>query len=178
MRRVSCLAFISRLKSRIDRLHVKIRNQRLDFVRKEAAHLARSYDVVAVEDIDLRAMGQALKLGKNLHDNGFGMFRDILSEKLLEKGSVLVKVPRSYASTKTCHCCGNRNPGVVLGVSRWTCPVWGADHDRDENAAINIREKGKEVFPEYFANLIKEEEKVAKKAAARKAKCGRKKKAA
>ena len=75
---------------KIERLHIKIRNQRLDFVRKEAARLASSYDVIAVENIDLRAMGQTLRLSKNLHDNGFGMFRNILSRKLEEKGSVVL----------------------------------------------------------------------------------------
>ena len=142
----------------IRKLHTKIRNQRLDFVRKEAAYLASRYDVVVVEDIDLRAMGQALTLGKNLHDNGFGMFRDILARKLEVKGSVLVKVDRFYASTKTCSCCGEKNPEVRLGMSRWICPVCGTAHIRDENAAINICEEGKRVFLEYFTEWLAKDE--------------------
>ena len=50
------------------------------------------YDVIVVEDLDLRGMGGALSLGKNLHDNGFGMFRQMLAYKLRRKGSCLVKV--------------------------------------------------------------------------------------
>ena len=48
--------------------------------------------MIVVEDIDLRAIGGALKLGKNLHDNGFGMFRTMLAYKLEQKGSCLVKL--------------------------------------------------------------------------------------
>lgn len=149
---------------KIRKLHTRIKNQRLDFVRKEAAYLASRYDVVVVEDIDLRTMGQALTLGKNLHDNGFGLFRDILARKLEAKGSVLVKVDRWFSSTKTCSGCGKKNPDVKLGVSSWICPVCGAAHARDENAAINIREEGRRIFPVYFANWLAEDAKARNRA--------------
>lgn len=161
-------------KSQISRLHVKIRNQRLDFVRKEASRLASEYDAVAVEDIDLRSMGGGLRLGKNLHDNGFGMFRTILSHKLNEKGSVLIKVSRSFASTKTCSACGEKNPRIVLGISEWDCPHCGTRHDRDINAAVNIREEGKRIFVPYFAEEIRKEEQASASAGARAAACRRK----
>ena len=142
---------------KIRRLHKKIRNQRRDYICKEAAYLASTYDAVAVEDIDLRAMGECLSLGKNLHDNGFGMFRMQLAKKLEEKGSVLVKVDRSYPSTKTCSHCGKVNSDVVLGVREWDCPACGTHHLRDYNAAVNIREEGRRIFGEYFANWLEED---------------------
>jgi len=142
---------------RIRKAHIKVANQRKDFIEQESCYLARSYDVIAVEDIDLRAMGGGLSLGKNLHDNGFGMFRDALQRKLIAKGSVLVKVNRYYASTKSCSCCGYVNPDVVLGVAEWECPKCGTHHLRDDNAAVNIRNEGLRVFLEYFANYIEEE---------------------
>jgi putative transposase len=130
-------------QNKIARLHKKIRNQRKDFVTKKAVSLAREYDVVIVEDINLRAMGECLKLGKNLHDNGFGMFRNVLSRKLEEKGSVLVKIDKWYPSTQTCHCCGYVNKETKdLAVRAWDCPECGMHHDRDVNAAINIRDEG------------------------------------
>ena len=150
----------------IKKLHRKVKNQRLDFVRKEAAYLASRYDVVVVEDIDLRAMGQSLTLGKNLHDNGFGMFRDILAHKLEKKGSILVKVDRWFASTKTCSCCGAKNDNVKLGVSAWVCPVCGASHSRDVNAAVNIREEGKRTFMDYYLNWLVEDGITRKRVAA------------
>ena len=142
---------------RIRKLHKKIRNQRKDFVCKEAAKISSAYDVVVVEDIDLRAMSQTLRLAKGLLDNGFGMFRDILARKLEEKGSVLVRIDRWYPSSKTCGHCGHVEPSVKLGVSQWDCPVCGTHHDRDHNAAMNIREEGKRIFLQYYKGWLEEE---------------------
>ena len=167
-------AHYKKKQQQIAKLHKKVRNQRKDFVNKEACHLSRTYDVIVVEDINLNHMGRALSLGKNLHDNGFGMFRERLGRKLEEKGSVLVYVDRFFASTKTCSSCGEKNPHIRIGVDRWICPVCGAEHDRDQNAAINIREEGKRIFAKYFREWLSEEEKAQKRAEALKA--GRKKK--
>ncbi len=146
-----------KMRKRISLLHKKIANQRLDFVRKEACKLVKEYDVIVVEDINLRAMGETLHLAKNLHDNGFGMFRNILERKLEERGLVLVKIDKWEPSSKTCSICGFYNPNVVLGVSEWDCPVCGTHHDRDINAAINIRERGKEIFVSYFKEWLEED---------------------
>lgn len=162
--------------SQIQDLHVRIRNQRRDFICKAASALASLYDVIGVEDLDLRAMGGALSLGKNLHDNGFGMFRERLSHKLEEKGSCLVKVDRFFPSTKTCSCCGYMNPEVTLGVRSWTCPACGTHHDRDTNAAINIREETKRIFLAYYADWLENDRQARAKAASLSA--GRRKKKA
>lgn len=155
--------YIKKLKQ-IRKLNLLVRNQRKDFARKLAAMLASEYDIVAVEDINLRNMGEALSLGKNLHDNGFGMFRTFLSQKLEANGSILVKVDKWYPSTKTCHCCGCHNPDVVLGVNEWTCPSCGTHHDRDHNAAINIREEGRRTALEYFRHWLEEDKNARERA--------------
>ena len=159
---------------KVQKLHTHIANQRKDFLQKLSTTLVRMYDVIVVEDIDLRTMSQTLKLAKNLEDNGFGMFRTMLAYKLERKGSLLVKVPRFYPSSKTCSHCGHIEPSVVLGVSEWVCQVCGTKHNRDHNAAINIRQKGIEIFAEYCTNWQAEKEKSTVKAAALKA--GRQKK--
>ena len=168
-----------KMKARIGKLHTKVKDQRRDFIMKEADRLSREYDVVCVEDIDLRAMGQALSLGRNLHDNGFGMFRTQLAHKLERKGSVLVKVDRSFASTKTCSCCGVKGLDIKLGVKEWICPACGARHDRDHNAAVNIREEGKRIFAGYMKRHLEEEAASRKRAEKRTQarRSGRKKKA-
>lgn len=149
-----------KLQAKIQKLHAKIKNQRNDFLQQESTRLVRKYDVIAVEDIDLRAMGGALKLGKNLHDNGFGMFRTMLAYKLEQKGSCLVKVDRWFASTKTCSHCGHVQK-VSLDERTYVCEECGFTIDRDWNAAINIREEGKRVFLNYFKTLIEEKQAAA-----------------
>ena len=71
--------------------------------------LANSYDIVCVEDLDLHAQAQALRFGKAIGDNGFGMFRTSLQYKLDEQGKAFVKIDRWFPSTKTCHHCGTYN---------------------------------------------------------------------
>lgn len=153
-----------RCLKKIQKLHIKIANQRKDFMQKLSTELVKEYDIIIVEDIDLRAMRAGLSLGKNLHDNGFGMFRDMLAYKLREKGSFLVKVDRFFASSQICSSCGARNPEVKdLGIRTWTCPVCGHTHDRDHNAAMNIKAEGIRVFLEYAKTQLEEEDKPKQK---------------
>ena len=149
-----------KLQAKIQKLHAKIKNQRNDFLQQESTKLVRKYDVIVVEDIDLRAIGGALKLGKNLHDNGFGMFRTMLAYKLEQKGSCLVKVDRWFASTKTCSHCGHVQK-INLDERTYVCEECGFTINRDWNAAINIREEGKRIFLNYFKILIEEKQAAA-----------------
>lgn len=158
---------------KIQDLHTKTRNQRKDFLHKESTLLVSEYDVIVVEDIDLRGMGAALSLGKNLHDNGFGMFRSMLAYKLRRKGSCLVKVGRWYPSSKTCSCCGHVLEGLKLSERTYVCPCCGMVMDRDHNAAVNIREEGKRIFLEYLKELILSEQAAAERAMKRKKGCHR-----
>lgn len=150
--------------TKIRKLHTKIKNQRKDFCHQLSHELAENYDVVMVEDIDLRTMGSALNLGKNLHDNGFGMFRTFLQYKLEQKGSILVKIGRYYASTKRCSECGYVNPDVTLGVKEWVCPICGEVHDRDENAAVNIEQEGLRILFDYYRNWMEKDNQARQKA--------------
>ena len=67
--------------NRINKLHEKISNQRKDYLHKLSTNLVKQYDIIALEDINLKNISQSLHLGKSTDDNGFGMFRDYLSYK-------------------------------------------------------------------------------------------------
>lgn len=83
------------------------------------------------------------KLGKFTMDNGFGMFRALLGYKLEDRSKRLVTVGRLFPSSQLCHECGYRFSGTKdLSVREWTCPSCGRTHDRDVNAARNIRDEG------------------------------------
>ena len=75
-------------KLKIARVHEKITNLRNDFLHKISAQLANNYDYIFVEDIDLRAVSQWLKLGKSTFDNSFGKFRTLLEYKMLERSKI------------------------------------------------------------------------------------------
>ena len=128
-------------KQKITTLQRHIANQRLDWLHQESRKIANKYDAVIVEDIDLRNMAQCLKLGKNVHDNGFGMFRTFLKYKLEEQGKQFVKIDKWFPSSKMCHCCGAIKEDLQLS-DRWYVCDCGYENDRDYNAAMNIRDCG------------------------------------
>jgi putative transposase len=122
----------------VSAIREKVRKPRTDFLHKMSRRLADGYDVIGVEDIDMRAMSQSLHFGKRVSDNGFGMLRTMLAYKLEERGKDLVKVDRFYPSSKRCSRCGRIKENLTLSDRIYRCEC-GNVMDRDVNAAINIR---------------------------------------
>lgn len=128
---------------KVAKLHEKAANQRKDFLHKQSRQITNAYDCVCVEDLDMKAMSQALNFGKSVSDNGWGMFVTFLKYKLEEQGKQLVKVDKFYASSQTCSMCGYKNAAIKnIAIRAWDCPGCGVHHDRDINAAINIKNEG------------------------------------
>lgn len=125
-------------------------NQRKDFLNKQTAMLADAWDLVGIEDLDMKAMSckrGKYRLGKSVMDNGWGEFTRMLEYKLEARGKYLIKVSQWYASSQTCHHCGYVNPITKdLKIRRITCPVCGATYDRDDNASLNIRDEAWRIY--------------------------------
>ena len=91
----------------------------------------------------MKAMSRLLNFGKSVSDNGWGMFTTFLRYKLEDEGKKLVKMGRFFASSQTCSVCGYKNAKTKnLALREWDCPQCGTHHDRDVNAAVNIRNEG------------------------------------
>lgn len=131
-------------QKKVAKIHRHIANQRKDYLHKESTAIAKQYDYVCVEDLDMRAMSnKGFGNGKATLDNGNGMFLVMLDYKLQEKGGGLIKVDKFYPSSQLCNCCGFRNLLLKdLTIRKWICPNCGTYHDRDENAAQNIKHEG------------------------------------
>ena len=131
-------------KLKVAKIHEKIANCRKDFLHKVSYSLANTYDYVFVEDLNMQSISKFLKLGKSTYDNGFGIFKFMLNYKLQDRGKVFHKIDKWYASSTTCSNCGTKHKDIVssLSIRKWTCPTCGCYHDRDINAAINIRNRG------------------------------------
>lgn len=128
--------------------HERITNRRKDFLHKLSTNLTNSYDAIVIEDLDLKAMakrkrGKKFCFGKSISDNGWGIFTRMLEYKLEWQGKILIKIDKWYPSSQLCSGCGYKNTETKnLSVREWTCPQCGIHHDRDKNAAINIKNEG------------------------------------
>lgn len=132
---------------KVAKLHEKVANQRKDFLHKQSRQIANAYDCICIEDLNMKAMSQIMRFGKSVSDNGWGMFTDFLKYKLEEQGKKLVKIDKFFASSQICSRCGYKNPEIRnLSVRQWDCPKCGVHHDRDVNAAVNIRNEGMRIL--------------------------------
>ena len=87
--------------------------------------------------------------GKATLDNGYGLFLKMLEYKAFDKGKAFVKIDKWYPSSQICSCCGYQNKDVRdLSIREWICPECGAIHDRDENAALNVKFEGIRIYLE------------------------------
>jgi putative transposase len=129
-------------RQKVAKLHEKVANQRKDFLHKLSRQITNAYTAIAIEDLNMRGMAQGLNLAKSTNDNGFGMLKTFLAYKLTEQGKQLVTVDKWYPSSKLCHVCNYKNTELTLADRVWTCPDCHTEHDRDVNAAINIKNEG------------------------------------
>lgn len=130
-------------KLAVARIYQKVRNQRLDLHHKITHKLicenqATSY---ALEDLGVKNMVKNRKLAKAINDVGLGQFVTLLTYKATWYGKNILKVNRFFASSKICSHCHHKLDSLPLSVRNWACPSCQTDHDRDINAASNIRKQ-------------------------------------
>jgi putative transposase len=128
---------------KVARLYEKISNSRADYLHKCAIGLVRRYDIICIEDLNVKGMVRNHKLSKSISDASWYSFVAILTYKAEWNGKEVVKIDRFYPSSQTCSVCGNRHGQTRdLSVREWECPSCHTHHDRDVNAAINILRVG------------------------------------
>lgn len=131
-----------KLRLKVAKLQEKIANQRKDFLHKKSRQIANVYDVVCVEDLNLKSMSRCLKFGKSVMDNSYASFLTMLAYKLNDEGKQLVKVNKWFPSSKQCSSCGHVKKTLALSERTYRCEVCGLEMDRDKNASINIAVEG------------------------------------
>jgi len=124
-----------RAKLQLAKLYIKIANQRRDYFHKLSNQLANSYQNIFIEDLNIKAM--QMLWGRKVSDLAFSEFVNILEYK-----ASVTKIDRFYPSSKTCSNCGYVLKELDLKIREWSCPSCSAKHQRDVNAAINIKRVG------------------------------------
>ena len=128
----------NRQRIKVARIHSRIADSRKDALDKATTDIVRRFDVIAIEDLNLRVMVKNRKLSRAIFDAGMGMFRRMLEYKADWYGKEIRICDPFYPSSKRCSGCGFILEKLPLSVREWDCPECGKHHDRDENAAINI----------------------------------------
>ncbi len=129
-------------KLKVAKLHKKITNSRLDSLHKTSTDLVRKYDIIFLEDLNIKGMIKNPKLSKHISDVSWGKFVTMLEYKALWNDKQVIKIDRFFPSSKTCNCCGWVNQNLDLGIREWTCPSCKTKLDRDLNASKNILKEG------------------------------------
>lgn len=138
------LGSANRVKARfkVARLHAKISDCRQDNLHKLSRRLINDNQVICVESLRVKNMPRQPKLSKAIADAGWGEFVRQLAYKADWAGRSLVAIDQWYPSTKRCSDCGHTLSSLPLSAREWECPGCGAHHDRDINAATNIKAAG------------------------------------
>lgn len=127
-----------RTRKRFALLHEKVANQRKDFLHKISTKLIRENRSLAIENLNIKGMRANHNLAGAVGDVGWGAFIEMLKYKADWYGKNILQIGRFEPSSKTCSSCGGINKDLTLSDREWTCQC-GANHDRDINAAINIK---------------------------------------
>ncbi|WEJ91573.1 MAG: RNA-guided endonuclease TnpB family protein [Klebsiella huaxiensis] len=132
----------AKARLKVARLHAKITDCRLDALHKVSRKLINENQVVCVESLKVKNMLRNPSLSRAIADAGWGEFTRQLRYKGEWAGRSVVAIDPFFPSSKRCSCCGYIMQKMPLDVRKWHCPECGADHDRDVNAARNIKAAG------------------------------------
>ena len=126
-----------RARIKVARIHEKITNSRNDMQHKVSMSLIKKYDMIALEDLNVKGMIKNHCLAKAISDSSWSSFVTKLEYKAQWHGKTVIKIDRFFPSSKTCSDCGHIKESLDLSERVWTC-VCGSKHDRDVNASKNI----------------------------------------
>ena len=149
-----------KLKLRLARIHEHIANKRKDFNEKLSTKLVKENDVIVIESLSLKDMAKFKKWeerkessdksnhGKSVNDLGWCYFVQRLKTKAEEQGKMVIEANKWFASSKTCNICGYVNKDLTISDRSWICPKCCTEHNRDQNAAMNLRDVALNIFTE------------------------------
>ncbi|MER7477771.1 RNA-guided endonuclease TnpB family protein [Streptomyces sp. NPDC126510] len=128
----------TKARLKVARTHAKVADARREFHHQLSTKLIRENQGIAVEDLSVKGLART-RLAKSVHDAGWASFISMLEYKAERYGRTLVKIGRFTPTSQTCHACGAVDGPKPLNVREWTCTACGTVHDRDTNAAINVK---------------------------------------
>ena len=160
-----CAQLKKKFRLRLARLHEHIANKRKDFNEKLSTQLVKENDVIVIESLSMKDMAKFKKWeerkkskdknnhGKSVNDLGWCYFVNRLKTKAEEQGKIVIEANKWFASSKTCNICGYVNKDLMVSERSWICPRCGTEHQRDENAAKNLKDVALNIFNVAKSNI-------------------------
>jgi putative transposase len=138
----------NRNKERIKlaKFHEKLTNIKENYLHEVSNKLINENQVIVMENLNVKGMLKNHRLAKSIQELSLNRFKTMLTYKTEWTGRILIEIDRYFPSSKLCNCCGYKYKGLKLSERTWFCPNCGVTHDRDLNAAINIRNEGKRIL--------------------------------
>lgn len=126
----------------VAKLHEQIRNQRTDYLHKASTQIIKSFDTICLENLNIRGMIGNNNLALSISEIGWAKFKSFLEYKAEWYGKNIISIGRFEPTSKTCSNCGIVFKELKINNRVWTCKNCGINHDRDINAAVNIKKFG------------------------------------
>ncbi|GHG95532.1 RNA-guided endonuclease InsQ/TnpB family protein [Streptomyces lanatus] len=132
----------AKARRKVARIHARIKDRRRDHLHKLTTRLVRENQTIVIEDLTVRNLLKNGRLARAISAAAWGEFRSMLEYKAAWYGRDVVAIDRWFPSSKQCSTCGALQGRMPLNVRTWTCDSCATTHDRDVNAARNLRAAG------------------------------------
>lgn len=126
-------------KAKVARLHYRTRCARENWQHQFTHHITQDFGTVVIEDLNVSGMKKNRSLAKSVSDVGFGELRRQIEYKAAQSGATVIVADRWFPSSKMCSMCGTKTKSLPLRIREWDCESCGTRHDRDLNAAVNLK---------------------------------------
>ena len=136
----------NKVRIKLAKAFEKLNKKKENYIHSVVNELLKYYDIIFMENLNVRGMLNNHKLAKAIQEVGFYRFKSILVDKAFNNGKEVIFVDKFYPSSKTCSVCGYKKYNLKLSDRVWTCPQCGEHHDRDINAAMNILLEGERII--------------------------------
>ena len=136
----------TKARIKLAKFHEKLHNIKDNYLHHISNQLLSENQVIVIEDLNVSGMLKNHNLAKSIQELSLYRFKELLTYKSNWYGRDLIEIDRFYPSSKTCSCCGYKKTDLTLKDREWVCPICLSRHDRDYNAAINIRNEGMRLF--------------------------------
>lgn len=147
-RKQKCSGNREKARIKVAKMEQHIADSRKGWIEKESLRIVRNFSVIGIEDLTTKGLLRASKNARNYVDASWGTFTSRLEEKSKRYDCSVVRSNRFFPSSKLCHVCGYKKTDLTLSMRHWTCPVCHTEHNRDVNAAINLKNNAIKILRE------------------------------